>query len=244
MNNCFELIDNPNRENIKLFVKKVKSTVPLTDLFLYLIKLLKEKKELCVRFIIFCPSIKLCGDMFSAFKMEKTPNIDMYHSKTNETVKENIKQDMQDENGKIRVLIATSAAGMGVNFKGVNNVIHFGPPKDMDSFVQQLGRAGRDGSQTAKALLLFNSRQCRNLDDDMKKYIDNSDKCRRQIMLSAYNYNIEENRLKHLCCDICKLSCLCGQENCNDYEHLLIMDYEEQETSSDDSESGSDTDSF
>ncbi|XP_048763913.1 probable ATP-dependent DNA helicase RecS [Ostrea edulis] len=244
MNDCFELIDNPDRDNIKLFVKKVKSTIPIADLFLFLVRLLKEKKELCERYIIFCPSIKLCGDVFSAFKMEKTQNIDMYHSKTIETVKENIKQDMQDENGKIRVLIATSAAGMGVNFKGVNNVIHFGPPKDMDSFVQQLGRAGRDGSQTAMALLLYNSRQCKNLDDDMKKYIDNSDKCRRQVMLSAYNYDPAENRVKHLCCDICNASCSCGKDNCNDYEHSF-MDYEElQETSSDNSESESDTDSF
>ena len=88
---------------------------------------------------------------------------------------------MQDANGKIRVLIATSAAGMVVNFQAVNNVIHFSPPKDMDSFVQQLGIAGRDGSQTAMALLLFNSRHCRNLDDDMKKYISNEDSCRRQV---------------------------------------------------------------
>ena len=122
-------------------------------------------------------AIQLCLDVFSAFKMEKCHNIDMYHSETNEAVKENIRKDMQDANGKIRVLIATSAAGMGVNFQAVNNVIHFSPPKDMDSFVQQLGRAGRDGSQTAMALLLFNSRHCRNLDDDMKKYISNEDSC-------------------------------------------------------------------
>lgn len=65
---------------------------------------------------------------------------------------------MNDENGNIRVLIATSAAGMGVNYKGSSNVVHYSPPKDIDSFVQQLGRAGRDGSQTFH-MLLFNSRQ-------------------------------------------------------------------------------------
>lgn len=193
-------------------MKKVKSTVPIADLFFFLIRLLIEKKELCKRFIIFCPSIKLCGDVFSAFKMEKCQNTDMYHSKTNETVKENIRQDMQDANGKIRVLIATNAAGMGVNFKDVNNIIHFGPPKDMDSFVQQLGRAGRDGSQTAMALLLFHSRQCRKLDDDMKRYISNKDSCRRQILLSAYNCNPPLDRVKHLCCDICTSTCSCEKK--------------------------------
>lgn len=212
LNNCHEIIDNPDRDNIKLFVKKVKSTVPIADLFFFLIKLLREKKELCERFIIFCHSIKLCSDVFSAFKMEKCHNIDMYHSKTNEAVKENIRKDMQDANGKIRVLIATSAAGMGVNFQAVNNVIHFSPPKDMDSFVQQLGRAGRDGSQTAMALLLFNSRHCRNLDDDMKKYISNEDSCRRQVLLSAYNCNPSPDRVKHLCCDLCAGTCSCEEK--------------------------------
>ena len=80
LNNCHEIIDNPDRDNIKLFVKKVKSTVPIADLFFFLIKLLREKKELCECFIIFCHSIKLCSDVFSAFKMEKCHNIDMYLS--------------------------------------------------------------------------------------------------------------------------------------------------------------------
>ena len=45
LNNCHEIIDNPDRDNIKLFVKKVKSTVPIADLFFFLIKLLREKKS-------------------------------------------------------------------------------------------------------------------------------------------------------------------------------------------------------
>lgn len=65
------------------------------------------------------------------------------------------------------VLIATSASGMGVNYKGITNVVHYSPPKDMDSFVQQLERAGHDGSQ-AFHMLLFYSRHCQKLELDMK----------------------------------------------------------------------------
>ena len=61
---------------------------------------------------------------------------------------------MNQENGKIGILIATSAAGMGVNFKGVQNVLNFGPPKDMDTFVQQFGRAGRDVNNAMAILLV------------------------------------------------------------------------------------------
>ena len=149
MQNCHEIIQNPDRVNIKLFMQKVKGSVPLCDVFYFLIHLLKEKKENCERFLIFCPSIKLCSQVFTMFRLElnsEIKHIEMYHSKTTENMKERIKHVMDDPNGITRVLIATSAAGMGVNLKGVNNVINFGPPKDMDGFVQQFGRAGRDGS--------------------------------------------------------------------------------------------------
>ena len=51
----------------------------------------------------------------------------MYHSKTNEKVKEKIRDDMSSD-GFIRVLICTNAARMGVH-----NVIHYGLPRQMDS---------------------------------------------------------------------------------------------------------------
>lgn len=56
--------------------------------------------------------------------------------------------------GKIRILVCTNAAGMGVNFYGVNNVIHYGPLREMDTFVQQMGRGGRDG-ELADELILY-----------------------------------------------------------------------------------------
>lgn len=76
------------------------------------------------------------------FRMELKDDIQyvhMYHSKTLDPVKETIKLEMNNPNGKLRILIATSAAGMGVNFSNLNQVINYGPPKDMDSFVQQIG---------------------------------------------------------------------------------------------------------
>lgn len=242
MKNFHEIVDNPDRDNIKLFVRKFKSTMPLGDLFYFLIKLLKEKGEKCDRYLIFCPSIKSCSDVYSCFRLEgiNSEYIEMFHSKTIEQVKENIKTDMQKPDGRIRVLSATSAAGMGVNYKGVNNIIHFGPPKDMDAFVQQLGRAGRENNATAMAILLFNGRQCKKLDSDMQAYIDNKLICRRQSMLSAYNAKPSPNRVKHLCCDICE--CKCGKEECNDFEHLYNTSALEPPEFS--SESDSDCDLF
>lgn len=178
LNNCINIIDSPDRDNIKLFVQKLKNTVPIEETFNWLLKELSVKKKDCTRTLIFCSSIKICADIYTAFLMVLDKSVmeyvNMFHSCTSENVKEKIRQDMNDEIGCIRVLIATSAAGMGVNYRGVNNVVHYSPPKDMDSFVQQLGRAGRDGSQ-AFHLLIYNSRHTRKLELDMKNYIENVD---------------------------------------------------------------------
>ena len=70
MKDCHEIVQNPDRENIKLFVHKFKSTVLLCDTFYCMIHLIKQERELCERFLIFCPSIKTCSELFSALKME------------------------------------------------------------------------------------------------------------------------------------------------------------------------------
>lgn len=64
MVNYIEIIDNPDRENVKLFVRKVKSSVPLGKTFSFLITSVKKEKEKCPRYIILCTSIKTCGELF------------------------------------------------------------------------------------------------------------------------------------------------------------------------------------
>ena len=52
------------------------------------------------------------------------------------------------------MVVCTIAFGMGVNCIGVTKVIHLGPPEDIDSYIQQVGRGGRDG-EPYYALLLW-----------------------------------------------------------------------------------------
>ena len=61
---------------------------------------------------------------------------------------------MQEEDGVVRVVFATMALGVGVNFVALNTIYHYGAPRTIDNFFQESGRAGRSGAQ-AKSVVYW-----------------------------------------------------------------------------------------
>ncbi len=77
--------------------------------------------------------------------------VDTYHSKRSTADRQSIQK--QFIKNKIDILLATSAFGMGVNKKDIHTIIHYHVPTNLEDYVQQIGRAGRNGEDSDVILL-------------------------------------------------------------------------------------------
>jgi len=108
-------------------------------------------------------------------------------------------------NTRDSVLCATSAYGMGVDKKDIRTVIHLSPPSSTEAYLQESGRAGRDGG-SADAWIIWTDDDFTEADRmpgsrrySMYSYVSSRSVCRREILLEALGIEAED------CsgCDIC-----------------------------------------
>jgi len=127
---------------------------------------------------------------------------------TEDLIKMSVLQESTDHDSCLRVVICTAAFGMGIDCVGFNRVVHFGPPDDVETYIQQSGRAGRDGLP-AHCLLFIGKDQCRFCDKTMKNYCGNTTICRKDCLFLEFS-SYTSTGYKCNCCDVCAERCKCS----------------------------------
>mmetsp|Transcript_22327 Transcript_22327/g.31981 ORF Transcript_22327/g.31981 Transcript_22327/m.31981 type:complete len:397 (-) Transcript_22327:1171-2361(-) len=93
--------------------------------------------------IIYAPTIQAVEDISLWLSAQVPCRVMPYHSKLSDQQKE--EGHLGFLVGTVTVIVATVAFGMGIDKTNTRRVIHYGPPKTLEEYVQQIGRAGRDG---------------------------------------------------------------------------------------------------
>ena len=106
--------------------------------------------------------------------------IGIFHSMSWQKNKERILNSLR-ENGKKRIIVATTALSMGINFPDIRYIINWGPARTLLDFHQQAGRAGRDGEQS-HVIIIYHGQQVSNCEDDVKEFVK-TDSCYRATNL-------------------------------------------------------------
>jgi ATP-dependent DNA helicase RecQ len=168
--------------------------------------------ELRLPMIVFVANRRLCEELSARAKVwfrrwrrrGGSAEADIWHYHAGLTSAERRRIETSYRSAERGLIFATKAFGTGVDLPGVRCCIHFDPPESMEDFLQESGRAGRDGKPAFSILL------------QIRKTLFEPGRCRRRTALGAIDQEPE------ICsgCDVCD-----GTAQEEDLEELIIREF-------------------
>jgi ATP-dependent DNA helicase RecQ len=102
--------------------------------------------------IVYCATVRAVDDLYVALRHGKIP-VERYNGKMTGEEREKAQASFMQSGRKV-VMLATNAFGLGIDKPDIRYIIHYQMPGSPESYVQEAGRAGRDG-KPARCVLLF-----------------------------------------------------------------------------------------
>lgn len=143
LNNPFTLTTGFDRKNLHFAVKYPENRKK------FIIAYLKKHED--ASGIIYCLTRKNVDSLYDSLNSLKF-NVTKYHGGMTEKQRTQSQEDFVYD--RATIMIATNAFGMGIDKSNIRYVIHFNMSKDLESYYQEAGRAGRDGDNS-ECILLF-----------------------------------------------------------------------------------------
>lgn len=158
------------RDRLGITLKRFTTDVARTNLrYTVLFRTSDEDKYQTLRNLLDdtkCPAIVYVTRTKAAEKIAERLGKDGFDAKAfHGQMEVNTKVKAQDDfmSGQVRIIVATSAFGMGVDKSDVGLVVHYEISDSLENYIQEAGRAGRDVNSQAECYVLYN-------DDDLNKH--------------------------------------------------------------------------
>ena len=230
-----------DRPNIRLTVMSgLKTKDKIIEHMSWVLDLVASNSD--TRSLVYCRTVDLAGYVYQKLLfalMDKLPDtpinelrqkIALFHAETLAKNKSKVLERLTcEDDSPLKLVVATSCLGCGVDAKNIHNVIHFGPAVDTTDYSQQIGRAGRNTANQCHAVLYkYGQGSSGIINRSMLVYAQSSHtKCLHVQLYTPFNDNIDP-AIQPLepaqnCCSYCAISCQFESCQAFAYENVEIM---------------------